>query len=142
VILVSSGVEKKKDFLLENQEKEKEKEKGSAASPQTGLPAFSSDAEKKSPRQKRSRKGEALILAGVILLIIDAFLYNIAVFTSLEVLGLDGILVLGIALIIAGIVIRKVKLHRSREIHSTVQRQGDLPRGTIKQCRISFTVIY
>ncbi len=83
------------------------KEQGSKS--ESGMPVFDSEAQKVSPRDKWSRRGESVILLGVALILVATFFLNTAVFASTE-LAIVFIFVLGIALIIGGVVYRKSKL--------------------------------
>jgi hypothetical protein len=72
----------------------------------TGLPAFTPEWEKNSPAQQIARRGERPVLAGTIVLIADAFLFEFFL-DLLPILIPSLILVLGSALVIAGIVYRR-----------------------------------
>ena len=73
------------------------------------MPVFESEAQKISPREKLSRKGEWAILLGIALLLIATFFLNTAVFAATEPV-LVITFVLGIVLIVAGATYRKSKL--------------------------------
>jgi hypothetical protein len=97
-------------FLLQ------EKEDTTSKSDSTGLPAFIPETEKNSPGQLVARRGERPILAGAIILIFDAFLFEF--FTgSLPILIPSLILGIGVAVAIGGAAYRNAVLKESPRRH-------------------------
>jgi hypothetical protein len=74
-------------------------------SPSTGLPQFTPESEKNSQAQRLARIGERPILAGAIVLLFDAFLFEFFL-DIIPILIPSLILVLGAALFVAGMIYR------------------------------------
>jgi hypothetical protein len=88
----------------------------------TGLPLFTQEAEKNSPAQRIARIGERPILAGAIVLIFDAFLFEFFL-DLVPILIPSLILVLGAALFVAGVIYRNVVLVSFSSVHPDIVTQ-------------------
>jgi hypothetical protein len=86
-----------------------QKDDTTSKSDSTGLPAFIPESEKNSPDQQIARRGERPILAGAIILIFDAFLFEFFL-DLVPILIPSLILVLGAVLFVAGVIYRNVKM--------------------------------
>jgi hypothetical protein len=90
--------------------------------PSTGLPLFTPESEKNSPAQRIARIGERPILAGAIVLIFDAFLFEFFL-DLVPILIPSLILVLGVALFVAGVIYRNVVLVSFSSVQPDVTTQ-------------------